>query len=613
MDKKNTAIGVLLLAAAFVLMYFGAKTTPPPPPAPELAKPAAGSPIAPNQAPGPVTSTLPQVAPSNTTFAAVSQGNVEARTIVLTNGVIEARFVDFGGAIESVALIEKSKSGELKYPATKAEAKPYVFNQIHADPLLAFTADTFPGLDARVRYDLVSQTESEVVFRTTFENRIEVTRRYALVPATVEPGKGDPYQLRHETTFRNLTDQTTMMPRIGLSVGTASPVSPTDFGQYLNVSSYDGDDMHLTERSKLEGGGFLASFGFGSKEPKPYIETVGTVQWAAVKNQFFASILTPDTPGVGTITRRIELPPFTGSTTPVVGITGAARFDLKPLGPQASETFGANLYVGPKENHRLELLGRDQERVMQFDYWFFNRIFFSRYIAPFLLWLMNTCYGFVHNYGVAIIVMTLILKTLFLPLMLAAARSAKRMAKIQPQMQAVREKYKDNPQKMNQATMELFKENKVNPMGGCLPILITIPFFVGFFVMLQSASELRFVEFLWAKDLSAPDTVAHIWGLPINIMPILMGATMILQMRLTPTPTVDNAQAKMFKFMPYFLALVCYNFSCALALYSTVSNIFTIGQQLLINRMKDTPDAPAAKPASGRALKNVTPTKKKAK
>jgi YidC/Oxa1 family membrane protein insertase len=501
------------------------------------------------------------------------------------------------------------------YPARKdAPNEPYVFNQLNADPILAFSQDSFPGLDRRTRYEVVSKSSTEVVFRAVFENRIEVTRRYTIAPNDVAAGKGDPYQLRHETTFRNLTDSLAPLPRIALSLGTAAPVGPSDYGQHLNVGIYNGSKFNVVQRSDLQGGGFLANFGVGSKEPKAYVEASDTVVWASVKNQFFASIVTPDSPAIGTVIRRVELPPFPDTNTPDIGVTGAVRFEVKPLPPKGTETLGMNVYVGPKENHRLEQLGKDHERIMQFDYWFFNRIFFSRYISPFLLWLMNLCYGWVHNYGVAIIVMTVILKTLFLPLTLAAARSSKRMAKIQPQMQVLREKYKDNPQKMNQATMELFKEHKVNPMGGCLPILITIPFFVGFFVMLQSASELRFAEFLWAKDLSAPDTIAHIWGLPINIMPILMGATMILQMRLAPTPTVDNSQAKMFKFMPYFFALVCYNFSCALALYSTVGNLFTIGQQLIINRMKDSGDPTEAVAAAGnRPMKNVTPSKKKAK
>jgi YidC/Oxa1 family membrane protein insertase len=155
--------------------------------------------------------------------------------------------------------------------------------------------------------------------------------------------------------------------------------------------------------------------------------------------------------------------------------------------------------------------------------------------------------------------------------------------------------------------MRLFKENKVNPLGGCIPVLITIPFFIGFFSMLQSASDLRFASFLWVSDLSAPDTVAHLFGLPLNIMPLFMGATMIIQMRLTPTPTTDNAQATMMKVMPWMFTLFCYNFASGLALYSTINGLFTIGQQLVINRMPEV-QLPAT-PADG--MKNVTPKKKK--
>src|SRR5258708_38215911 len=140
-----------------------------------------------------------------------------------------------------------------------------------------------------------------------------------------------------------------------------------------------------------------------------------------------------------------------------------------------------------------------------------------------MTWVLSV----VPSWGWAIVLTTLLLKTVFLPFTLAASRSAKRMAKLQPHLQAMREKFKDNPQKIQTETLKLFKENKVNPVGGCIPVLITIPFFIGFFSMLQSTSELRFAPFLWATDLSAPDTVGHLFGLPINIMPLLMGATMI--------------------------------------------------------------------------------------
>jgi YidC/Oxa1 family membrane protein insertase len=159
--------------------------------------------------------------------------------------------------------------------------------------------------------------------------------------------------------------------------------------------------------------------------------------------------------------------------------------------------------------------------------------------------------------------------------------------------------------------MEVFKQHKVNPVGGCIPVLITMPLFIGFFAMLQCTAELRFQPFLWAHDLSAPDTIATVLGIPINIMPLLMGATMYYQMQITPTPSVDNMQMKMMKFMPVIFTFICYNFSCALSLYSTINGLFTIGQQMVINRMKD-PDspAPATTGPGGKAIKNVTPAKK---
>jgi len=310
----------------------------------------------------------------------------------------------------------------------------------------------------------------------------------------------------------------------------------------------------------------------------------------------------------------VELPPFPATLVPAVGVTGTARFDLPALAPHGESRLALRFYTGPKEYHRLsnlDVFKSEQNKVMQFG--------FFKYFSQILLALMTWMHSWTGNWGVAIILTTLSLKTIFLPLTLAASKSAKRMQKIQPEMTALREKYKDNPQKLQSETMEIFKKHRVNPVGGCLPIMITIPFFMGFFSMLPHIAELRFSEFLWAHDLSAPDTVARVFGLPLNIMPILMGATMILQMRLVPQPTVDNAQAKMFKFMPYIFAFFCYSFSCALSLYSTINGLFTIGQQLVINRMKDepsplTPSGSAittVESLAGKGMKNVTPKKKK--
>jgi YidC/Oxa1 family membrane protein insertase len=610
MDKKNTTIGVILLVAAFASLYFGAQMAPAPSqPAPELAPQNAPMPTAGNAAPSPGTVGAPATSPSDATFAAVVRDNAGATVTTLANDVIEVRFTDFGGAIRDVAF--------RTYTAEQNQTAPYVFNEVHADPLLGFT--DFPGLDRSARYTLVSATATEVVYRAIFEDRLEVTRRYTVRA----PGdtSADPYRIRHETTIRNLTELTAPLPRATLSLGTASLVNTSDVGQYLNAATYDGEDTHFTDRGELEGGGFLSWIGMRDGAPKPFVDKPGVVNWAAVKNQFFASVYTPVVPGVGLVARRVELPPFPGSTRPNIGLTAVARFELPILAAGASTTLEGELYVGPKEYRRLAKFEQKEDRVMQYDRYFFNRIFLSGYVAPFMNTLMNWTHGMTGNWGVAIILMTLILKIVTLPFTLAASRSAKRMQKLQPLMQAVREKHKDNPQKLNQATIELFKEHKVNPMGGCLPVLITIPLFVGFFTMLQGTAELRFQGFLWAFDLSAPDTVFRIFGLPLNIMPLLMGATMVYQMKLTPmAPGSGDAaqmQATMMKIMPIVFTLICYNFASALALYSTVNGVFTIIQQVLVNKFtKDEPLASetAAPARTGgnpwKPVKNVTPKKK---
>lgn len=598
MDKKNTTIGVVLLIAALASLFLSSRygnkpaaplpTTPPPGetvtvPATDTSAPAATA-----------------AAPAVPLPAAAGQPALGlAEKVSLSNDFVVVTFTNHGGAIDSIAL--------KKHLAVQGQPALYTLNSVQAAPALSLR--DFPGADRNVAYTLVSQTATEVVYRATSES-LEVTRRYLLAKT---PDRDD-YQIRHETTFRNLTDKPLALPRAVFNLGTAAPLNPADYGLYLSTGYYDGNDAHFVARGELEGGGFLSWIGMKDGTPPAFLERPAAIQWATVKNQFFAMILSPDQPGTGVRIERVKLDPHAPDTDhKIFGVTGYAQFDLKPLAAGASSTFGANYFAGPKEYNRLntpEVFKHNEEKVMQFDSFFFNKIFFSGFFAPLLLRMMTAVHSVVPSWGWAIVLTTLALKLIFLPLTLAASRSAKRMAKLQPHMAAMREKYKDNPQKMQTETLRIFKENKVNPVGGCIPILITIPFFVGFFAMLQSTSELRFASFLWVHDLSAPDTVARIMGFPLNIMPLLLGATTIIQMRLTPTPSVDPAQQTMFKIMPWLFTLFCYNFAAGLALYSTINGIFTIAQQMIINRMPE-PDLPINAPGGAPGIKNVTPKKKK--
>jgi len=227
---------------------------------------------------------------------------------------------------------------------------------------------------------------------------------------------------------------------------------------------------------------------------------------------------------------------------------------------------------------------------------------------------MNGLHGFGLGYAMCIIVITIIIKILFWPLTKASTVSMKRMAAYQPQMAEIREKYKEDPQKLNKRMMEFMREHKINPMGGCLPILIQIPVFFGFFTMLRSAVELRGAQFLWACDLSQSDTIAHVAGFPINPLPMIMGVTMILQARMTPvSPTADPMQQKIMKYMPLMFIVILYNFSAGLTLYWTVQNMLSILQtKLTKNIVVEAPakisDSPLAKQP-----RNKSKQKKKSK
>ena len=223
---------------------------------------------------------------------------------------------------------------------------------------------------------------------------------------------------------------------------------------------------------------------------------------------------------------------------------------------------------------------------------------FFGWFAKALLLSMNGVYTIVPHYGAVIILITVIIKLLFWPLTQASTRSMKRMQLLQPQMKALQEKYKDDSVKMNKKLMEFMKENKVSPMGGCLPMVLQIPVFIGFYQMIRTAIELRGVHFLWAQDLSRPDTVFTIPGFdfPVNPLPLIMGVTMFYQARMTPpAPGMDPTQQKIMRYMPMMFMVFLYNFSAGLTLYWTVQNLLTIAQMKLTKTQAGpTPATPVA-------------------
>ena len=209
------------------------------------------------------------------------------------------------------------------------------------------------------------------------------------------------------------------------------------------------------------------------------------------------------------------------------------------------------------------------------------------YLARFLLWALIGLKHVCGSYGWSIVLLTVIVRLIFWPITAKSTASMRRMSELQPKIKALRDQYKDNPQMLNAKTMELYRQEKVNPLGGCLPILLQIPVFFALYATLDGAIQLRQVSFLWAHDLAAPDTVCrlpgYLLGLPINPLVLAMTLLMVLQQKLTPS-AMDPTQQKMMMIMPVVMLFMLYNLPSGLTLYWTVSQIFSILQMILQKR-----------------------------
>ncbi|MBC8189839.1 MAG: membrane protein insertase YidC [Puniceicoccaceae bacterium] len=588
MDKKNTILGVVFIAAGIGFMFWqsqqietqrleqlqqaarleapaGESTTP--------ADAALTSPaeIGPAQAvEAAAVSDLfkdAEIAESVTSAAPLTEETI----VVLTNEYIEAAFTTRGGAIRTVSFL-KTKRGE---------RDDYVFNQDGLLPALSLSYSASDGqvLEFALDYRIEAQTDDSVTFAFVTTEGMVIRRSYRIAPSG---STDEPYMIEHSTAIENGSTAAKRLETVYFNLGTARRITDDQVGaNYLNVGYFDGEDADFIPLKKLTGSkGFL---GMGASAPTDKIAKAARIEWASVKNQFFASVLySADRPASDLFVYPVEV-----SAEGHPGISGSAGYDIGTLTAGETKALDFQLYVGPKEFKRLQALGNQQDLVMQFG--------FLGFFSKLLLAFMYAIHSMVPSWGWSIVIMTICIKLLFWPLTAKASRSQKRMSKIQGPMAELKEKYKDNPQKMQQETLKLFKEYQVNPVAGCLPMLIQMPIFLGLFYMLRTASELRHEPFLWVSDLSMPDTLMEVGGFPINILPMIMGVTMFLQMGMMPvSPTADPMQQKIFKFLPFIFLVFLYNFSSGLVLYWTVQNILTIVQQKIINSRPDEPLKPVA-------------------
>ncbi len=541
---------------------------------------------------------------------AVKKPLLPEERVVLSDDRMAVTVSSWGGAIVAVELKQYKES---LAPDSKAVSLDF-----SSHPALAYTG--LPEFSKDDDFDLsVDEAGKTIRVERTATNGLRMLRTIAL---------GEDYKLSVTDVLSNAAgsdiDVTARyvgvgpMPSIRTKADGKQGISYLDIDTLPSVGSKDlvhwakkgGADekadsgpglAQLFQPEGRRGGGCMGK----AKLVKPLPETITTrnnsdIDWLAVKNKFFVQIITPENGGNGCelIARReiaageqAENSRTWAQMAVLNEVAGSVCLKGFSLKPGESSTDSMSYYVGPKKFSVLSKLGRRQNEVMFYAWpgcgWFI-------WLCEKLLWTLNFIHAYIPNYGVAIILLTIIVKVIFWPVTHKSTESMKKMQKIQPLVNELREKYKDNPQKLQKATMELYKEHKVNPMMGCLPTLIQIPVFIALFVVLRSAVELRFADFLWVRDLSEPEGLLKgvlPWALTLNILPILMTATMVLQQRLTPSAG-DPQQQKIMAYMPVIFMFMLYNMASGLMLYWTVSQTLSI-VQLWMHRQKAAHEAVA--------------------
>ena len=304
----------------------------------------------------------------------------------------------------------------------------------------------------------------------------------------------------------------------------------------------------------------------------------GEIDWTGAETRYFVSVLLPDVPRDAQARFEVDDP----------GKAGAAALSFRPVRVPPGQAFKREYraFIGPKESDRLAAAGPSLERTIDRGW---------TWVAPLtaaFTWMLRAIHSVVPNYGLAIIIITVFVRLAMAPLMSKQMQSMKRLGELQPRMKEIQERFADDRQRQSEEMMKLYRQSGVNPLGGCFPMLLQFPVFIGLYYALQSSIELRQAPFLlWIHDLSAPETLLTIPGLeiPVRVLPLLMGASMVLQSKLTPT-SVDPAQARMMMtVMPVMFTVLFYQFPSGLVLYWLVSNLIGIGQQLWVNRRRRAP------------------------
>ncbi|MDO4221081.1 MAG: membrane protein insertase YidC [Akkermansia sp.] len=500
------------------------------------------------------------------------------------NVVARYHFRDVGGSISGVEMVGKAIN------STKPELQQNV--SINSDPdhgigtLMFGLAEDRPATFDTAAYRVVAQDEGSITLVAQV-GELVIRKIYTLKP--LQQGEqridGNAYAFDLKIDVQNTSAQSMEARNWGLYAGGACQISTDEPDRYSYYVTQDNGDFN-----KESAGSFSGMFS-GTKA-RICTSDFKALEWAGVMNQYYASIIQPakdsGNGGIYAAPANFKLP-VTGETS-TNGVQLAVCLPDFTLSPKTAEMQGGqknlsySVFTGPKLNLMLSDMNgefRKLDRLMDYG--------ILTFLSYPMNWLINLFYGWFGNWGWAIVAMTFVVRGIIWPLYRKSYMSMKRMSLLQPKMKELKEKYPDDQQKVQMEMMKLYQEYGISPMGGCLPMLLQMPIFFAFFWVLLSAAEFRGAEWVgWVSDLSQMDTVCWIpvfgYNLPLNVLPILMAASMIIQMHMTPA-TGDATQVKIMRWMPALFFLFCYTYASALALYWTTTNIISIIQTILIRRL----------------------------
>jgi YidC/Oxa1 family membrane protein insertase len=472
----------------------------------------------------------------------------QGRDIVVETSQYKAVISETGGGIKSFKLKKYRET-----PAPDAELKELISTDSYKDLPLYFTWGVEPK---RAQIPLfvadketltVEAGESQTLTMTAqLSSGLQVTRRMTFDP--------DSYLINMSIDIDNFSE------------------TPLQGSPYLSLTNQPFSGT--AQRYFFSGPAVLLDGKLQEVKPKDLEKAAQTLQgnitWVAFEGTYFMTGVIPENQSDQTLKLSAEgdmINSLLQSPEEVIPAAGRLQYNYQ-------------VYFGPKRISTLRAVGHDLERIVNFGW-------FDKIARP-ALYLLNFFYGYVGNYGIAIILVTMLIKILFWPIAQKGLKSMKNMQKIQPKMAKLKEKYKNDSARLNQEMMGLYKTYKVNPLGGCLPMILQIPVFFALYKVLLQAIELRHAPFmLWITDLSAPDRlmvgvdIPYLGGIPV--LTLLMGGSMFLQQRMTPSPA-DATQAKIMMFLPVIFTFMFLNFASGLVLYWLVNNLLSIAQQYVINK-----------------------------